>query len=103
MGEQKVSLLSDEKSMQGFVKKLLKDVQALNYMLENDWFEDDIIRIGAEQEMCVVDKKTMKPNCIAMDVLSKMKKHKWLLFWCEHARRSSFGEPSDGKTCSFVK
>ena len=78
MGEQKVSLLSDEKSMQGFVKKLLKDVQALNYMLENDWFEDDIIRIGAEQEMCVVDKKTMKPNCIAMDVLSKMKKHKWV-------------------------
>lgn len=78
MGEQKVSLLSDEKSMQGFVKKLLKDVQALNYMLENDWFEDDIIRIGAEQEMCIVDKKTMKPNCIAMDVLEKMKKHKWV-------------------------
>ena len=78
MGEQKVSLLSDEKSMQGFVKKLLKDVQALNYMLENDWFEDDIIRIGAEQEMCLVDKKTMKPHCIAMDVLEKMKKHKWV-------------------------
>lgn len=78
MGEQKVSLLSDEKSMQGFVKKLLKDVQALNYMLENDWFEDDIIRIGAEQEMCIVDKKTMKPHCIAMDVLEKMKKHKWV-------------------------
>ena len=49
MGEQKVSLVSDEQSMQKFVKKLLKDVQALEYMLNNDWFEDDIIRIGAER------------------------------------------------------
>lgn len=64
--------------MQQFVKKLLNDVKALNYMLENDWFEDDIIRIGAEQEMCLVDKRTMKPHCIAMDVLEKMKEHKWV-------------------------
>ena len=29
MGEQKVSLLKDEKQMQNFVRHLLKDVQAL--------------------------------------------------------------------------
>ena len=39
MGEQKVSLLQDEASMQRFVQHLLNDVQALQYMLENDWFE----------------------------------------------------------------
>ena len=55
MGEQKVSLVSDHDSMQRFVRNLLKDVQAMEYMLENGWFEDDITRIGAEQEMCLVD------------------------------------------------
>ena len=46
MGEQKVSLVKDEMAMQQFVKKLLRDVQALEYMLENDWFESDIARIA---------------------------------------------------------
>ena len=77
MGEQKVSLVNDQKSMQHFVKKLLKDVQAMDYMLENDWFEDDIIRIGAEQEMFLIDRKTFKPAPIAVEALEKMKKYPW--------------------------
>ncbi len=55
--------------MQQFVRSLLDDVQAFEYMLENNWFETDIIRIGAEQEMCLVDNKTLKPACINMEVL----------------------------------
>ena len=77
MGEQRVSLVKDQKQMQHFVKNLLQDVQALEYMLNNDWFEDDITRIGAEQEMCLVD-KAFKPALKAMDVLEKMKKHSWV-------------------------
>lgn len=77
MGEQRVSLVKDQKQMQHFVKNLLQDVQALEYMLNNDWFEDDITRIGAEQEMCLVD-KAFKPALKAMDVLGKMKKHSWV-------------------------
>ena len=61
MGEQKVSLVSDGSQMQRFVKNLLHDVEALEYMLKNDWFETDTMRIGAEQELCLVDKKTLKP------------------------------------------
>ena len=53
MGEQRVSMVTDQKQMQHFVKNLLQDVQALEYMLDNDLFEDDITRIGAEQEMCL--------------------------------------------------
>ena len=77
MGEQKVSLVSDQESMQRFVRKLLRDVQAIEYMLDNDWFEDDIIRIGAEQEMFLIDRKTYKPAPLAMEVLNKLKKYDW--------------------------
>ncbi|MCB0585624.1 MAG: CBS domain-containing protein, partial [Phaeodactylibacter sp.] len=78
MGEQKVSLVKDETAMQQFVKKLLRDVQALEYMLENDWFEHDIARIGAEQEMCLVNAKTFKPAPIAMEALNEMKEYSWV-------------------------
>jgi CBS domain-containing protein/gamma-glutamylcysteine synthetase len=78
MGEQKVSLVGDELAMQQFVKKLLRDVQSLEYMLDNDWFESDTIRIGAEQEMCLVNTRTLKPAMIAMEALELMKKHDWV-------------------------
>jgi CBS domain-containing protein len=78
MGEQKVSLADDSQIRQDFVRNLLKDVQALEYMLENDWFESDVVRIGAEQEMCLIDAKTLKPAPIAMEALEKMKKYPWV-------------------------
>lgn len=78
MGEQKVSLLSDQQAMQHFVKNLLKDVQALQYMLDNDWFETDTIRIGAEQEMFLVDSKTFKPASVAVEAMEIMKDYPWL-------------------------
>lgn len=78
MGEQRVSLVQDEASMQKFVKKLLRDVQALEHMLDNDYFEKDIVRIGAEQEMCLVHRKTYKPATIAMEALEHMKDYDWV-------------------------
>jgi len=78
MGEQRVLIATDPKVMQRFVKNLLRDVQALEYMLEHEWFEDDIVRIGAEQEMCLVDNRTYKPATIATEVLAKTKKWEWL-------------------------
>ena len=77
MGEQRVSLLSDKSQMHRFVKQLLTDIRSLEYMLENDWFESGVTRIGAEQEMCLVDNSAFKPAPIATDVLKKMKKDKW--------------------------
>ncbi|MFT5386130.1 MAG: CBS domain-containing protein/gamma-glutamylcysteine synthetase, partial [Saprospiraceae bacterium] len=78
MGEQKVSLLTDQAQMHRFVRHLLDDVQALQYMIENDWFETGITRIGAEQEMCIVDAKTFKPAPIAMEALDTMKNYPWV-------------------------
>jgi CBS domain-containing protein len=77
MGVQKVNLADSQSEMQHFVRALLDDVQAFEYMLENDWFENDIVRIGAEQEMCLVDKKTLKPATINMEVLEKLTDAPW--------------------------
>src|SRR6056297_1661361 len=72
MGEQRVSLLASKRQRQRFMKALLRDVTALEYMLDNDWFESDTIRIGAEQELCLVDSTTYKPKPIAMEVIEKL-------------------------------
>lgn len=56
MGELNVKIASSKEQSQKFVRHLLEDVEALSFMLDNDWFENDIVRIGAEQEMCIVDK-----------------------------------------------
>ncbi len=68
-----MSLLASKRQKQRFMKALLKDVTALEYMLDHDWFESDTIRIGAEQELCLVDKNTFKPMPIAMEVIEKLK------------------------------
>ncbi len=78
MGEQKVSTLKDNEQMKRFVRYLLNDVYALDYMLKNDWFESGITRIGAEQEMFLVCAKTYKPKTIAMEVIESMEDYPWL-------------------------
>ncbi len=78
MGEQRVSQVKDQAQMHRFVQQLLDDVQALEYMLDNDWFESGITRIGAEQEMCLVDRNSYKPAPIAMEALSRMKDYPWV-------------------------
>ena len=78
MGEQKVNSLKDKREKHRFVKHLLKDVQALEHMLDHGWFEKGITRIGAEQEMALVDIDTYKPVTIAMDVIKAMPDDEWL-------------------------
>ena len=78
MGEQRVSIVKTQDQMQSFVKSLLDDVKALDYMINNDWFECDIVRIGAEQEMVLVDQKTFKPACINMEALTHMTDWPWV-------------------------
>ncbi|MBK9337368.1 MAG: CBS domain-containing protein [Lewinellaceae bacterium] len=77
MGFQKVTTADNQPEMLGFVRHLLDDVQAFEYMLENDWFESDITRIGAEQEMCLVHNKTYKPANINLEVLAKLTDAPW--------------------------
>lgn len=78
MGEQRVSLVQDKEQMQKFVMSLLKDVKAIEYMLDHDWFESGQTFIGAEQEMVLIDNQTLKPAPIAVEVLEKLSQHKWV-------------------------
>ncbi|SMO94943.1 CBS domain-containing protein [Gracilimonas mengyeensis] len=55
MGEERVTLADNNEKVQTFMKHVLRDLRALNKMLDEDWFETDTIRIGAEQELCMVD------------------------------------------------
>ena len=73
-----MSIVKSQDQMQTFVKSLLDDVKALEYMIDNDWFEKDTVRIGAEQEMVLVDQKTFKPACINMEALKHMTEWPWV-------------------------
>ena len=71
MGEENVRLAENREQTQDFIKALLKDIRALGRMLEEGWFEIDKTRIGAEQELCLVDKNA-KAAPISMQVLEKL-------------------------------
>lgn len=77
MGEHKVSQLNDSRQMQEFMRHLLDDVQALEHMLDNDMFESGIKRIGAEQEMCLVN-NYWKPSANAMEILKDLEQYDWV-------------------------
>ncbi|MEM7154964.1 MAG: glutamate-cysteine ligase family protein [Myxococcota bacterium] len=70
MGEQDVTEQTDEISQRVFVKALLDDVNTLEEMLEREMFETGIRRIGAEQEMFLID-RTMGPAPVATEVLER--------------------------------
>ena len=61
-----------------FVQALLRDVESMEYMLENDWFESDIIRIGAEQEIVLIDKTSFRPSLLGPTILERVQRE-WLV------------------------
>lgn len=71
MGTLKVKLLSSQKDIDTNTRHLLRDLKALEYMLEHDWFNKLPVHLGAEQEMCLVDHHC-KPNPISLQVLDKL-------------------------------
>ena len=71
MGEERVRLPETKEESQQFLKYLLRDVRAIEKMLAEDWFEVGNIRIGAEQELCLIDKNA-KPAPIAMELLEEI-------------------------------
>lgn len=68
MGDERVKLPESKEQSQQFLKYLLRDVRAIGKMLEDDWFESGNIRIGAEQELCLIDNYT-KPAPIVMELI----------------------------------
>ncbi len=70
MGAQDVSGDLDEREVRQFTRAVLRDVEALERLLESGRVESGVRRIGAEQEMFLVD-RAMQPAPIAMEVLAR--------------------------------
>lgn len=71
MSGKTINSSKDAQARKAFTYHLLKDIEALDYMLRNDGFSDEHIRIGAEQELAIVDKK-MRPSCQSLKVLGAL-------------------------------
>ncbi len=71
MGEQNVQQNTDEAARRAFMKALLNEVRALEDMHAKDMFEGGIRRIGAEQEMFLVD-RAARPALTAMQILERI-------------------------------
>jgi CBS domain-containing protein len=55
MGQQDVERSEDERALRRFTRQLLQDVRALEHMIHEDMFETGVRRVGAEQELFMVD------------------------------------------------
>ena len=71
MGQHDVSINRSASELRLFMRHLLRDIQALEHMLENDMFEKDKSRIGAEQEFFLVDSQ-MRPASIGDKLLTAL-------------------------------
>lgn len=55
MGDHLIDVATNDKARLSFISHLLDDLKSLQYMLDHQMVEEDVIRIGAEQELCVVN------------------------------------------------
>jgi CBS domain-containing protein len=67
---------SDAEELRQFMKLLLRDVRALEQMLEDGLIEADVRRIGAEQELFIVD-EAFRPASRSGDVLEALDDHQF--------------------------
>ena len=71
MGEQNIVKDASESARQHFMKALLEEVRALETMLDKGMVESGVSRIGAEQEMFLVNHAN-QPALTALEVLEKL-------------------------------
>ena len=60
MGEHEIQSGNDNEELRSFMKALLEDVRALEQMIDRGCLERGVRRIGAEQEMFLVN-RAMRP------------------------------------------
>src|ERR1044071_4071998 len=69
MGEHHVQQYAEGRKAQIFMKALLEDLCALAWMLEEGCIESGVTRIGAEQEMFLID-RSLRPAPVSLEVLA---------------------------------
>lgn len=70
MGDKKVDRDYDDAKVRAFTLAVLNDLHALQQMLDGGMFEEDARRIGAEQEMFLVD-SAMRPAPLVVEVIEE--------------------------------
>lgn len=71
MGSQSVKPIINKSERKKFINHLLNDIEALDMMIKSDAFEKGIQRIGAEQELCIVD-RYYRPSFNALEILDEI-------------------------------
>jgi len=71
VGSQSVKAITSQKQRKKFIYHLLNDLDALKKMIDEDLFEKGIQRVGAEQELCIVN-KNYRPSLNALKILEKI-------------------------------
>jgi CBS domain-containing protein/gamma-glutamylcysteine synthetase len=69
MGQHDVKNGQDASAIRRFTRHIMQDMRALDYMLSEKMFETDIQRIGAEQELFLIDDH-FQPSSLAEEVLA---------------------------------
>src|SRR5688572_29164065 len=70
MGQHHVEQGVDAEKAQAFMKALLEDLRALAFMLEEGCIESGVTRVGAEQEMFLID-RYLRPAPVSLEVLNQ--------------------------------
>jgi CBS domain-containing protein/gamma-glutamyl:cysteine ligase YbdK (ATP-grasp superfamily) len=68
MGDLKVTKLTNKKSKDNYIYHLLKDIEALDIMLKKGMIEKSPIRIGCEQEFCLINSEFL-PCSNSLEIL----------------------------------
>lgn len=71
MGTHKVKPISTPEERKEFLYHLLNDIKTLDKMVADDTFEKGIVRIGAEQELCIVN-DDFRPSNKSLELLEKI-------------------------------
>ncbi len=70
MGDQQISSLSSQSKTE-FLRHLIQDIEALEEMIDGGLIESGITRIGAEQELCLVQ-NNLRPAMTGPQILASM-------------------------------
>lgn len=71
MGDKDPQMSRDGEELRRFTQCLLNDINALEKLLTEGMIESDVCRIGAEQELVLVD-RSWRPSLRAMEVLERL-------------------------------
>lgn len=72
MGSHSVKAITSLRQRKKFIFHLLNDLEAFEKMVKNDLFEKGIQRVGAEQELCILN-ENYRPSLNALKILDQIK------------------------------